>query len=160
MGKHPVGTAAAKRAFLDAFAQAGTCLGASKLSGVDDRNHYVWLQKSEQYRQEFAIAKERAAQVLEAEARRRAADGYDDPIFYNGVQVGHVRRYSDLLMIFLLKAAKPDIYRDYHSVKVSGSMSTQATITVVHEFRDHTGQVIDTAPIPPALPPADPSDES
>src|SRR4030095_9043088 len=157
MAKHPVRTATQKAAFLEAYARAGTAMGAAKLSGVDDRNHYAWLQKSEQYRAQFAIAKERAAQVLEAEARRRACDGYDDPIYYNGVQVGHVRRYSDLLMIFLLKAAKPDVYRDYHSVKVQGSMTSQATITVVHEFRDSHGHVIDSSPVQPALPPVDPN---
>jgi|SRR5262245_4716617 len=155
MGVHPVRSAVMKRAFLDAFAQAGTCIGAAKLSGVDDRLHYAWLAKSEQYRKDFEIAKDRAAQVLEAEARRRACDGYDDPIYFQGVQVGHVRRYSDLLMIFLLKAAKPDIFRDYHSVNVKGSVQTSATITVIHEFRDAHGTVIDTAPIPPALPPPD-----
>ena len=36
---------------------------------------------------------------MEAEADRRGVDGYDDPIFFEGQQVGTVRRYSDQLLM-------------------------------------------------------------
>jgi hypothetical protein len=148
----PARAVSAKRRFLDAFAHCGTCTGAAKLSGVDDRRHRQWLEESEQYRKDFQVAKDRAADTLEAEARRRACEGYDDPIFFQGMQVGSVKRYSDLLMIFLLKAARPDTFRDYHSVNVKGSLDTHATVTVIHEFRDRFGDVLDAQPIPPQLP--------
>ena len=45
--------------------------------------------------------------MIEAEARRRAVDGVDEPVYYQGKEVGTVRRYSDVLLIFLLKGLRP-----------------------------------------------------
>lgn len=52
------------------------------------------------------------ADVLEDECRRRAFAGTDEPVFHKGAICGHVRKYSDLLAIFLLKGAKPEKYRE------------------------------------------------
>jgi hypothetical protein len=49
---------------------------------------------------------EEAADVLLAEARRRAIEGVEEPIMHQGQVVTTVRRYSDLLLIFLLKSAR------------------------------------------------------
>jgi hypothetical protein len=38
------------------------------------------------------------------EAVRRAKDGYIKPVFHQGVKVGEVREYSDVLLMFMLKA--------------------------------------------------------
>lgn len=52
------------------------------------------------------------ADSLEDEAVRRARDGYDKPVYQQGQCVGQVRKYSDTLMVFLLKGARPKKYRD------------------------------------------------
>jgi len=49
--------------------------------------------------------------VLEAEALRRAKDRFNEPRFYEGDVCGHVRKYSDTLLIFLLKARRPEKYQ-------------------------------------------------
>jgi len=41
---------------------------------------------------------------------RRARDGVEEPIFHQGKNVGTVRKYSDTLLIFLLKSHKPERY--------------------------------------------------
>lgn len=46
----------------------------------------------------------------EQEAHRRAVDGIDEPVFYKGDECGHIRRYSDRLLEFLLKADNPQKY--------------------------------------------------
>jgi len=65
---------------------------------------------------EFKVAWQDAAVIgtefLEHEAARRAYHGTLKPQFYKGVECGYVREYSDLLMIFLLKARKPEMYRE------------------------------------------------
>ena len=38
--------------------------------------------------------------------------GIEKPIFYKGHAVTYVRAFSDGLLMFLLKAKRPDIYRD------------------------------------------------
>ena len=60
--------------------------------------------------------------MLEAEARRRAAIGVDEPVFYKGEVVGHIRKYSDTLLMFLLKAHWPEKFRENVSIdqRVSG----------------------------------------
>ena len=44
-----------------------------------------------------------------------------EPIYYKGELVGHVRKYSDALMMFLLKAHRPDKYRDNIKVDHAGA---------------------------------------
>lgn len=59
-------------------------------------------------------ALEEAGDTLELEARRRALEGIKtvEPIFHGGKRVGErvVRRYSDRLLAFLLKAQRPEKY--------------------------------------------------
>ena len=61
-----------------------------------------------------------ATERLEMEALRRARDGVLEPVFYKGDKIGSVRRYSDTLLIFLLKAHAPDKYRENSRVEHSG----------------------------------------
>jgi hypothetical protein len=49
---------------------------------------------------------------LEDAAFRRAVDGVEEPVFFRGQQVGTIRRYSDALLIALLKAKRPGQYRE------------------------------------------------
>ena len=58
---------------------------------------------------------------LEDEAIRRAREGVDEPVFYKGEHCGNVRRYSDTLLIFMLKARKPDVYRKRASIEHTGA---------------------------------------
>ena len=46
----------------------------------------------------------------EAEADRRAMQGWEEPVFQGGVQVGAVRKYSDKLLELQLKANNPKKY--------------------------------------------------
>ena len=48
---------------------------------------------------------------METEARRRGV-GYDEPVFYKGEVVGTVKKYSDLLLIFMLKHRRPEVFAD------------------------------------------------
>jgi hypothetical protein len=63
-----------------------------------------------------------AADALEAEAIRRAFEGQEEPTgWYKGQPGGYVRRYSDTLLIFLLKGAKPEKYAD--RMELRGSLA-------------------------------------
>jgi hypothetical protein len=63
--------------------------------------------------------------TLEAEADRRAAEGTLRPVFYKGEQCGEIREYSDTLLIFRLKALRPEKYRERSNVAVSGGVTIQ-----------------------------------
>ena len=55
------------------------------------------------------------------EARRRAVTGIDKPVFFKGEVVGSITKYSDSLLMFLLKAHRPQKFRDCGKVKHTGA---------------------------------------
>ena len=64
---------------------------------------------------------------MELEARRRAVKGTDKPVFQRGEQVGTIREYSDTLLMFLLKANKPEKFRDnFDAMKLVGDLLAKA----------------------------------
>ncbi len=125
-----------KRKFLAAFAETGNCLEAERMTGIPARTHRDWVKRSEPYRRDFAVAQEQAIQVLEREARRRAFEGVEDTVWYNGKAVGTTRKYSDVLLIFLLKAQRPEMYRERLDARFTSKVETATSVTVVHEYHD------------------------
>ncbi len=109
-----------KRAFLAAFAECGNISEAAKIAEINRMSHYHWLETDERYAVVFDQATEIACDHLEAEARRRAVEGVNEPVFYHGEVCGTVRKYSDTLLIFLLKGARPDKFRDNATIRHTG----------------------------------------
>lgn len=101
-----------KRAFLTAYAEVGTITQAAKTAGIDRGTHYLWMEKDPEYVQAFAAAHEQACDSLEQEARRRAVEGWREPVYQQGAKVGEKRRYSDTLLIFLMKGNNPTKFGD------------------------------------------------
>ena len=101
-----------KRAFLAAYAHTGRITRAAKAAQVNWRNHYNWLKSDPGYPAAFAEAQSMAGDFLEDEAIRRALEGIQKPVFYQGVHTDNVTEYSDTLLIFALKGAKPEKYRE------------------------------------------------
>lgn len=107
-----------KKAFLTIYAQTGSLSEAARQCGMSRGTHYSWMQ-DEQYPEEadaycnaFKEAHEIAVSALEAEARRRATEGVEEDVYFQGRIVGKCKKYSDVLLIFLLKGALPDKYKD------------------------------------------------
>ena len=107
-----IATQTKKRAFLAAYAEVGTITRAAEIAGVERKSHYLWMAKDPAYVEAFAAAGEQAGDRLEQEARRRAIEGVTEPVWYRGQKVGEVQKYSDTLLIFLLKGAKPEKYAE------------------------------------------------
>ena len=116
-----------QRAFLAAFRELGNVTAAAAVAKCDRCRVYRWKQDP-QFAMDMAAAAEEAAEHLEAEARRRAVEGTEKPVFHKGVKCGTIREYSDLLLIFLLKGAKPEKYRENHSVDLSGQVNSNVKI--------------------------------
>lgn len=111
-----------KRVFLVAFSETASIQRAAELAGVTRAAHYEWLNHDtdEVYKQAFLEAKELATQALESEMIRRAIEGNDRPVFHKGKLIARYKEYSDTLLIFALKAQRPNVYRDNYNVQVSG----------------------------------------
>jgi len=110
-----------KRAFLAAYAHTGRITQAAKSAKVNWRNHYNWIKHDPLYAEAFAEAQQMAGDWLEDEAIRRAKEGVVKPVFWQGQHVDNVVEYSDTLLIFVLKGAKPEKYRERfeHTGKVT-----------------------------------------
>jgi hypothetical protein len=72
---------------------------------------------------------EEVGDMLEAVALDRAVNGVQEPIFYKGEQVSTVTKYSDGLLEKLLKAAKPEKYRE--NVNVSGGAGLRTGVVLI-----------------------------
>lgn len=101
-----------KKAFLAALEETGSVTEAAKICDVGRSNLYRIRRGDKQFAAEWDQALDVAADVLEDEARRRAVEGTEEPVFQGGKQVGTIRKYSDTLLIFLLKGIRPQKYRE------------------------------------------------
>lgn len=104
--------------FLAALSQSGNVLLSCKAAGLKSRNTaYVHRRKSPRFARRWDDALEDATDILEAEARRRGVRGIDRPVFYKGEQCGVVKEYSDTLLVLLLKANRPEKFREHFDYK-------------------------------------------
>ena len=132
-------TALNKVKFLDAFAGVGNVSAAAKLAGVGRRSHYDWVRGDAAYATAFGEAVDEAADRLETEARRRAVTGTSESVYYKGATCGTLRKYSDTLLIFLLKGARPEKYSERFVHTGSGKRGAILLEDIV------AGPVLDTA---------------
>ena len=109
-----------KPLFLNTLRGTGNVRLAASNAGVARQVVYRARDSSDKFRADWDEALEEARELLEAEARRRAAIGVDEPVFYKGEVVGQIRKYSDNLLMFLLKAHWPEKFRDNYGVEHSG----------------------------------------
>ena len=106
----------AQEALLAAYERLGTIMGAADEVGIDRQNHYHWLANDENYVEMWQEAQEASTQVLEREAITRATVGQDKGVYYQGEKVGTEQYKSDVLLIFMLKSRRPELYRDRYEV--------------------------------------------
>lgn len=120
-----------------AYAEAGTITEAAQIADIDRTSHYRWLRDDPTYAERFKDAHEQSVERLEQEARRRAAQGWDEPVYHKGKVVGHVRKFSDTLLIFLLKGAAPEKYKDrvQNDVKLdTGDLTPEQAESLIRGF--------------------------
>ena len=111
-----------KRAFLKALAQTANISLAAKAAKINRCTPVRWrADKNDALFQElYDQAIESACDLLEAEAQRRAVFGVEEPVYQGGELVGTIQRYSDTLLIFLLKGARPAKYRERYEINTTG----------------------------------------
>lgn len=105
------GLTTAMRQFLAAFSKSGSPHMAAKCAGVSVGTHYVWMSTRPRYKEAFLLAQDEANDYLEREARRRAIEGWREPVYQQGMLVGYKTKYSDPLHIELLRANNPEKFK-------------------------------------------------
>jgi hypothetical protein len=131
-----------ERPFLTALRLTGVVVRASDAAGVSRYAAYQHRDRHPDFAEAWAAAHAEGADRLEAEARRRAVDGTDEPVIHRGQPMGHwedaggnrlpqyapgarfvpltTKRYSDQLLALMLKAALPEKYRERADVSLTG----------------------------------------
>lgn len=92
---------------------------ALKAAGATPRQLQAWREHDAAFCVLEAEARAAIADDLEAEAVRRAWRGVRKPVYQGGLLAGHVTEYSDALLIFMLKAMRPERFRERSEVSVT-----------------------------------------
>ena len=116
-----------QRAFLAAYANSGNIRSASRAIKMDRTNHHLWMKDNSVYQEAFHLAELEAGEYLEELAMSRAQAG------------------SDVMIIFMLKGKKPDVYRERSSVDFKGDLKHGGKITLSVE--EYTDEELDSLPL-------------
>ena len=165
-----------KTPFLARLAETGNVKLAATAAGVSRQAAYKHRDADESFAEKWDEAMEDAADVLEAEAWRRAVEGVVKPVVQKGQVVnapvdkdGNVvtddspekvglaplmlREYSDALLMFKLKGHRPEKYRESHHHVHDGSLGlrtvaegTAEADALLSELRQRFG--VDGGPTP------------
>ena len=104
-----------KRAFLLFYSKSLQLVKSCQKADIDRQLHYHWLKKDEAYAEAFQLAKQIGIDWLEEQAIQRATDA---------------ERPSDTLLIFTLKGALPEKYRD--NVKIDTDITFHLESSLQH----------------------------
>jgi len=96
---------------------------AAAAANVNRSNIYYWQEHDSEFEKAFKVAEQAATERLEREAWRRGVEGspYKRTSYWHGEPVGTDEKieYSDQLLMLLLRARKPDLYRERLDVAVA-----------------------------------------
>lgn len=125
----PVRSDKNRERFCQELAEHGNVTRASKAISSAHSTVYEWKADDPVFAAAWADAIAQYTKVLEAEADRRAKEGVEEPVFYQGQVVGYVKKYSDILLMFRLKKLDPDGYKERvaQESKVSAEVSVKGT---------------------------------
>lgn len=106
--------------FLEALRDSCNVTVACQTVGISSSTAYGLRKTDPLFAERWDEALSEGVDLLEHEAHRRAFRGVSEPIYYKGEEVGSVRKYSDPLTMFLLKAHRPAKYRDNAALELTG----------------------------------------
>ena len=106
---------------------------AARGAEVTRQNAYRTRNRNKKFRRLWEEALDEAVDLLDGEARRRAT-GMKKDVWYAGRVVGTENVYDSALLMFLLRAHRPRVYRDNVAVEHSGGMEVTGDRKVTFEL--------------------------
>lgn len=106
--------------FLLSLAKGDTIRQACETAGVDYSTAYSARGRDPDFFAQWDAAYEEGSDRLEEEAWRRAKEGTQEAVYFQGKVVGYQTRFSDQLLVELLRARRPDKYRQRQEVRHAG----------------------------------------
>ena len=138
-------TPEARETFIKVLRNTGNVSLAARAIGMHRRYMYDLKDADPEFALEWDDAVQEATDVLIEEARRRAARGVLEPVYYQGMVVGHIRKYSDVLLMFLIKARRKEYAteRREHSGLDGKPMESKVTHDGSPELVDKLGEIFE-----------------
>lgn len=109
----------AKADYLKVLPKLVTPALALKAAGATARQLARWREDDAEFIVSERWIREGIADQLEAEAVRRAFRGVRRPVYQGGLLAGYLTEYSDQLLMFCLKAMRPERFRERSEVSVN-----------------------------------------
>lgn len=114
----------AREAFLSTLRETCNVSEAARAAGIGRRTAYDWREADKDFAAQWVEAAEEAADRLEREAWRRAVEGVDKPVIFQGRITDTYKEYSDRMLEILLKGHRPEKYVEKRHLDVtSGGQS-------------------------------------
>lgn len=120
-----------KPRFIEAFREHKLITPACEAVGVGRTTVYDARRNDEEFAAKWAEVETEMVEAMEREAYRRAVEGVRKPLVSAGKHVTDVVEYSDGLLQFLLKARRPEQYRERHDINHSGRVDGTTKVEVV-----------------------------
>lgn len=114
--------------WLDTFRWCGMVSVTCELMGISRQTAYAERQRNEDFALAWHDIEEETTEAMEREAYRRAVEGVTTPMVSAGKHVTDVQSYSDRLLEFMLKARRPEKYRDRVDLNHSGSVEKRVKV--------------------------------
>ena len=143
------GFGARRRAtFLDGLRAGLSVSAAAAAAGVKRPIVYYYRDKDTDFAAAWVSAIEDGTDRLEDEAFRRAIEGVEKPVYYQGKPIGRVRDYSDSLLMFMLRARRGEKFKESqkHDPKqaINHSAARASLVSKLLPQKDEEGTPEDT----------------
>ena len=120
----PARTDRARENFLGVLRETCNVSESARAAGIGRRTAYEWKEAEADFAAEWEDAEQEAADKLEREAWRRAVEGVDKPVTFQGIITATYKEYSDRMLEILLKGHRPEKFvervRSEHSAPDGG----------------------------------------
>ena len=107
---------------------------SARAAGIGRRTAYEWRDADKEFRASWDDAEQEAADKLEREAWRRAVEGTDKPVTFHGEITTTYKEYSDRMLELLLKAHRPEKYKERVANEHSGPSGRPMEITRIERI--------------------------
>lgn len=113
----------AREIFLATLAETCNVSEAARQAGIGRTCAYEWRNDDPAFAAAWDSAEQEAVDKLEREAWRRAVEGTDKPVTFQGMITATYKEYSDRMLEILLKGHRPEKYAERSKVEHSGGVT-------------------------------------
>jgi hypothetical protein len=125
------------KAFLEAILEGEDQESAALKAGAALSSFYAWRKAEEAFAEAWDEAAQRGGKVriekLKKEARRRAVDGVDEGVYHLGRLMATEKRFSDNLLMFLLKQADPSFRENQQNINIQVNVAMADRLKAARE---------------------------